>query len=77
MAPYFQKLIQVRTSDGNPMNDRTIRELVEGNSDYAFLPSPLIFPPMYMLKGSEELATKLREKLGGSATVEVLQDIDE
>ncbi|RSL58835.1 hypothetical protein CEP54_007555 [Fusarium duplospermum] len=69
------KLIQVRTKSGNP--DRTIRDLVEGNSAYAFLPSPLIFPPMYMLRGTEELADKLREKLGDSASVEVLQDIDE
>ncbi|RMJ13059.1 hypothetical protein BHE90_001585 [Fusarium euwallaceae] len=71
------KLIQVRTKTGNPIDDRTIRDLVEGNSDYAFLPSPLIFPPMYMLRGTEELADKLREKLGDSANVEVLQDIDE
>ncbi|RSL69568.1 hypothetical protein CEP53_002203 [Fusarium sp. AF-6] len=71
------KLIQVRTKTGNPIDDQTIQDLVEGNSDYAFLPSPLIFPPMYMLRGTEELADKLREKLGDSANVEVLQDIDE
>ncbi|RSM03399.1 hypothetical protein CDV31_010533 [Fusarium ambrosium] len=71
------KLIQVRTKTGNPIDDQIIRDLVEGNSDYAFLPSPLIFPPMYMLRGTEELADKLREKLGDSANVEVLQDIDE
>ncbi|KAL6362580.1 hypothetical protein LRP88_03871 [Fusarium phalaenopsidis] len=71
------KLIQVRSRDGDIIDESIIREIIEGNSDYSFLPSPLIFPPIYMLKGPEELATKLREKLGHGASVEVLQDIDE
>ncbi|KAJ4195355.1 hypothetical protein NW767_009669 [Fusarium falciforme] len=71
------KLIQVRSSSGDIIEERTIRELIESNSDYSLLPSPPIFPPIYMLKGPEELATKLREKLGNGASVEVLQDIEE
>ncbi|KAM5349520.1 hypothetical protein ACJ41O_006025 [Fusarium nematophilum] len=71
------KLIQVRTKTGEVLDNNVITSIVEGTDGAEFLPSPLIFPPMYMIKGPEELAKTLREKLGDNATVEVLQDMED
>ncbi|KAM0421359.1 hypothetical protein ACHAPT_010894 [Fusarium lateritium] len=71
------KLIQIRTFNGNSDNDRAVRDIVDGSNEASFLPAPLIFPPMYMIKGTEDIATKLREKLGDDANVEVLQDMED
>ncbi|KAK7422662.1 hypothetical protein QQX98_001450 [Neonectria punicea] len=75
MASLTSKLIQIR-SQGIPIEDREVRMLVEQKGG-ELLPAPLIFPPMYMIKGTEELASELRVKFSErGAIVNVLQDIE-
>ncbi|KAK7393999.1 hypothetical protein QQX98_013218 [Neonectria punicea] len=70
-------VIQVRTRTGQGLDEEAIRQLVETSDGAGFLPSPLIYPPMYIIKGTEELAEQLQQKLGEVARIDVLQEFQE
>ncbi|KAH6886817.1 hypothetical protein B0T10DRAFT_607685 [Thelonectria olida] len=73
------KIIQVRYYDAPDYDfGRTFRELITADGGHE-LPSPLIFPPIYLIRGSDELVKNIKEGIelrGAKADVKVIGEDD-